>query len=44
MGLGGEVDAESDDLLARGEERLVIALFLYPPLCLGQGHRTGSRS
>ena len=29
MGLGGEVDAEFDDSLAGGEERLVIALFLY---------------
>ena len=29
MGLGGEVDAEFDDLLAGGEERLVVALFLY---------------
>ena len=29
MGLGGEVDAKFDDLLAGGEERLVIALFLY---------------
>lgn len=28
-GLGGEVDAEFDDLLAGGEERLVVALFLY---------------
>ena len=43
-GLGGEVDAEFDDLLAGGEERLVIALLLYPPLCLGLGHRAGSRS
>ncbi len=44
MGLGGEVDAKFDDLLAGGEERLVIALLLYPPLCLGLGHRAGSRS
>ena len=29
VGLGGEVDAEFDDLFAGGEERLVIALFLY---------------
>ena len=29
VGLGGEVDAEFDDLLAGGKERLVIALFLY---------------
>ena len=29
MGLGGEVDAEFDDLLAGGEERLVVAFFLY---------------
>ena len=29
VGLGGEVDAEFDDLLAGGEERLVVALFLY---------------
>ena len=29
VGLGGEIDAEFDDLLAGGEERLVIALFLY---------------
>lgn len=44
VGLGGEIDAEFDDLLAGGEERLVVALFLYPPLCLGLGHRAGSRS
>ena len=44
MGLGGEVDAEFDDLLAGGEERLVIALFFYPPLCLEQEPRAGSRS
>ena len=29
MGLGGEVDAKFDDLLAGGEERLVVAFFLY---------------
>ena len=29
VGLGGEVDAEFDDLLAGGEERLVVAFFLY---------------
>ena len=29
VGLGGEVDAKSDDLLAGGEERFVVALFLY---------------
>ena len=44
VGLGGEIDAEFDDLLAGGEERLVVALLLYPPLCLGLGHRAGSRS
>mgnify|MGYP004642800253 CR=1 FL=1 len=44
VGLGGEVDAEFDDLLAGGEERLVVALFFYPPLCLEQEPRAGSRS
>ena len=29
VGLGGEVDTEFDDLLAGGEERFVVALFLY---------------
>ena len=29
VGLGGEIDAEFDDLLAGGEERLVVALFFY---------------